>query len=176
MDGWIAGNPMQMAQQLLVHSLANLFLSLLRKFELELSAWVALGWAGVRVRVRYMFGSSFFRSLGSVRVRDTLAPASSPSHSFSVQGIAVAMFLGGFWTWAIMKVLEKTIGLRVSPEVEETGLDFSEHGELAYECAPSLHHDSLLTSRSLNFSTDAFLSFFSLFPFPRSISVRSHRF
>jgi Amt family ammonium transporter len=48
-------------------------------------------------------------------------------------GIAVAMFLGGFWTWAILKILEKTIGIRVSPEVEDAGLDFAEHGELAYE-------------------------------------------
>lgn len=35
-------------------------------------------------------------------------------------------------TFAIMMVLKKTIGVRVSPEVEESGLDFAEHGERAY--------------------------------------------
>jgi Amt family ammonium transporter len=35
-------------------------------------------------------------------------------------------------TTAIMMVLKKTIGVRVTPEVEESGLDYAEHGELAY--------------------------------------------
>jgi len=34
-----------------------------------------------------------------------------------------------------MKILDKTVGLRVSAEVEEAGLDISEHGEVAYEYA-----------------------------------------
>jgi hypothetical protein len=30
-------------------------------------------------------------------------------------------------------VTDKTVGLRVSPDEEATGLDLSEHGEVAYE-------------------------------------------
>ena len=35
-------------------------------------------------------------------------------------------------TYGIMVVLKKTIGVRVSPETESTGLDLAEHGETAY--------------------------------------------
>ncbi len=35
-------------------------------------------------------------------------------------------------TFGIMIVLKNTMGVRVSPEVEESGLDFAEHGERAY--------------------------------------------
>ena len=36
------------------------------------------------------------------------------------------------WVIAIMIALKKTIGVRVSPEVEESGLDYAEHGERSY--------------------------------------------
>ncbi|HCB37477.1 MAG TPA: ammonia channel protein [Acidimicrobiaceae bacterium] len=36
-------------------------------------------------------------------------------------------------TFVIAKVMDKTIGLRVSPEVELAGLDVSDHGEAAYQ-------------------------------------------
>jgi ammonium transporter, Amt family len=35
-------------------------------------------------------------------------------------------------TWIILWVTDRTVGLKVSPEDEETGLDFSEHGESSY--------------------------------------------
>ena len=35
-------------------------------------------------------------------------------------------------TFAIMIVLKNTIGVRVSDEAEDTGLDLSEHAETAY--------------------------------------------
>jgi ammonium transporter, Amt family len=35
-------------------------------------------------------------------------------------------------TYAIVFALKKTIGLRVSPEIEADGLDFAEHAETAY--------------------------------------------
>ncbi|MDA2967053.1 MAG: ammonium transporter [Actinomycetota bacterium] len=38
-------------------------------------------------------------------------------------------------TYGIMVVLKKTIGVRVSPETELTGLDLAEHGETAYHGA-----------------------------------------
>ena len=45
-------------------------------------------------------------------------------------GVAAGLGFGG--TWVIMKFLDLTIGVRVSPEVEDAGLDISEHAERAY--------------------------------------------
>ena len=45
--------------------------------------------------------------------------------------VASAVFAFGI-TYALAKVIDATIGLRVSPEEEEMGLDVSEHGEHAY--------------------------------------------
>jgi Amt family ammonium transporter len=41
-------------------------------------------------------------------------------------------------TWIILWVTDKTVGLQVSPEDEETGLDLAEHGEPGYELTPAL--------------------------------------
>jgi Amt family ammonium transporter len=51
-----------------------------------------------------------------------------------IQAIAVSVAAGlGFCgTYVIMKFLDATIGIRVSPEVEDAGLDISEHAERAY--------------------------------------------
>ena len=35
-------------------------------------------------------------------------------------------------SWLVLFTLKKTIGLRVSQEVEEKGLDLAEHGTIAY--------------------------------------------
>jgi ammonium transporter, Amt family len=45
-------------------------------------------------------------------------------------------------TFAIMKVLQATIGIRVDDEVEQTGLDLAEHGETAY-------HDTETTATTM---------------------------
>ena len=42
--------------------------------------------------------------------------------------IAWAFCLG----WITMKVLDKLMGIRVDPRIEEEGLDIYEHGETAY--------------------------------------------
>ena len=47
-------------------------------------------------------------------------------------GVGVAAGLGFGGTYIIMKVLDFLIGVRVSPEVEDAGLDISEHAERAY--------------------------------------------
>src|SRR3989344_6059259 len=47
-------------------------------------------------------------------------------------GVAVAAALGFCGTWVIMKILDFLIGVRVSAEVEDAGLDISEHAERAY--------------------------------------------
>src|SRR6478672_11263485 len=47
-------------------------------------------------------------------------------------GVAVAGVLGFGGTYIIMKVINLLIGVRVSPKVEEDGLDIEEHAERAY--------------------------------------------
>ncbi len=47
-------------------------------------------------------------------------------------GVAVAGVLGFGGTYLIMKVIDFLVGVRVSPEVEDAGLDISEHAERAY--------------------------------------------
>jgi Amt family ammonium transporter len=47
-------------------------------------------------------------------------------------GVAVAAAMGFGGTWIIMQIIKHLIGIRVSPEVEDIGLDISEHAESAY--------------------------------------------
>ena len=47
-------------------------------------------------------------------------------------GVGVAAALGFGGTWVIMQILKHLIGIRVDKEVEERGLDISEHAEQAY--------------------------------------------
>lgn len=55
-------------------------------------------------------------------------------HQLLVQsiGVGIAGVMGFFGTLAILKVLDVLIGIRVSPKVEEAGLDIEEHAERAY--------------------------------------------
>jgi ammonium transporter, Amt family len=46
--------------------------------------------------------------------------------------IAIAYIIGGVGTWIILKIIDKTIGLRVQDQVEDQGLDINEHGEEGY--------------------------------------------
>jgi len=47
-------------------------------------------------------------------------------------GVGVAALLGFGGTAIILKVLDRIMGIRVSHEVEDVGLDISEHGESAF--------------------------------------------
>jgi len=49
----------------------------------------------------------------------------------AVMVVAVATF-SVVGTWLILKVVDASVGLRVSPEDESTGLDLSQHNERAY--------------------------------------------
>ena len=49
----------------------------------------------------------------------------------ALAALAVALFAFGA-TYGLARLLEKTVGLRVSADEEEVGLDVSEHGERAY--------------------------------------------
>jgi Amt family ammonium transporter len=54
---------------------------------------------------------------------------------------AVLAVAGIVWpfvmTWIILWITDKTVGLQVTPEEEEAGLDFAEHGEAGYELNPA---------------------------------------
>ena len=47
-------------------------------------------------------------------------------------GVGVAGVMGFGGTWIILQIIKHLIGIRVSPEVEDIGLDISEHAESAY--------------------------------------------
>ena len=49
----------------------------------------------------------------------------------AISVLAAVVFAFGM-TWTILKVLDKTMGLRVNPEQELEGLDLSQHGESGY--------------------------------------------
>ncbi len=51
---------------------------------------------------------------------------------------AVTIVFSFVVTFAILKALDATIGIRVSDEVESTGLDLAEHGETAYHAAATV--------------------------------------
>ena len=53
-------------------------------------------------------------------------------------GVAIAWALGIVGTLAILYVVDKLIGLRVSPEQETQGLDLSQHGEEGYDWETSM--------------------------------------
>jgi len=53
-------------------------------------------------------------------------------------GVSIAWALGIIGTLAILVLVDKTIGLRVSPEHETQGLDFSQHGEEGYDWEASM--------------------------------------
>jgi Amt family ammonium transporter len=52
-------------------------------------------------------------------------------------GVTIAWALGIVGTLAILIVVDKLVGLRVSPEQETKGLDLSQHGEEGYNWEPS---------------------------------------
>jgi Amt family ammonium transporter len=47
-------------------------------------------------------------------------------------GVLVAVVLASVGTFVILKVCDVLIGVRVEPDVEEQGLDLSQHGEEGY--------------------------------------------
>jgi Amt family ammonium transporter len=47
-------------------------------------------------------------------------------------GVAVAAVMGFVGTLVIMKLIDRTIGLKVKEEEEDIGLDITQHAERAY--------------------------------------------
>jgi Amt family ammonium transporter len=56
-------------------------------------------------------------------------------------GIVAAGALGFVMTWIILKILDLTMGLRVTEEEEVDGLDLSQHSETAYSLGGSSLRD-----------------------------------
>jgi Amt family ammonium transporter len=52
--------------------------------------------------------------------------------AIQAMGIGVAAILGFAGTVLIMKVIDKTFGLKVRDEEEDIGLDVTQHAERAY--------------------------------------------
>jgi Amt family ammonium transporter len=53
---------------------------------------------------------------------------------FAVQGLTVIVVgvFSAVGTWAILKIVDRAVGLRVPAEEERIGLDISQHNERAY--------------------------------------------
>ena len=53
-------------------------------------------------------------------------------HQLAIQLVGISFAIGWsfIWTYVILQIIDKTIGLRVSEEAEELGLDSSIHGEV----------------------------------------------
>jgi Amt family ammonium transporter len=47
-------------------------------------------------------------------------------------GVACCVALSAIGTWVILKIIDVTIGLRVTPEQEVEGLDINLHGETVH--------------------------------------------
>ena len=60
--------------------------------------------------------------------------------------IVVTLAFSFGMTWLLATILDKTIGIRISEEEEDAGIDSSIHAESAY--SDSGARSSLLTSRS----------------------------
>lgn len=56
-------------------------------------------------------------------------------------GVGVAGVMGFFGTYVILKVIDVLIGIRVSPKVEQEGLDIAEHAERAYSDEDEFERD-----------------------------------
>jgi Amt family ammonium transporter len=48
------------------------------------------------------------------------------------RGVLATLLLAGIGTFIILKLVDLTVGLRVTAEEEDAGLDLSQHGESAY--------------------------------------------
>lgn len=55
-----------------------------------------------------------------------------PYKAIQLLGIVVVVVWSAFWTFVLLKCMEWTVGIALSPEEEEEGLDKLEHGEKAY--------------------------------------------
>ena len=83
-----------------------------------------------------MFASSAVNPIFKDAQRNVLASGliEGNTHQLLNQfvGVAIAWALAGVGTLIILKIVDATVGLRVSEEHEIQGLDLSQHGEEGY--------------------------------------------
>lgn len=83
------------------------------------------------------------------------------SHLFveNLLSLAVAVVYGGAVSFVLIKILEKTMGLRPDPESEYDGLDTSLHGEQAYGTSAGVSADtSRVTASRMSHEEDEAMS------------------
>jgi ammonium transporter, Amt family len=62
-----------------------------------------------------------------------LSLAGGPDQVFNqLRGLLFTVVLAGVATFALLKLVDALVGLRISPEDEDSGLDLTQHGESAY--------------------------------------------
>ena len=95
-------------------------------------------------RVSAMRYSSMFTEIMRVRSR-AINPAFGPGTATGAidghwgqvlnqaAGVAIAWILSAVGTLILLFFVDKTIGLRVTPDDENAGLDLSQHGEEGYD-------------------------------------------
>ncbi|MGZ8217383.1 ammonium transporter [Methylomagnum sp.] len=77
-------------------------------------------------------------ALGGTGVWDYVSNAVAPDYSIGTQfvsqawGVGTALVWSGIVSFIAYKIVDLTIGLRVTDEIERQGLDITEHGETAY--------------------------------------------
>ena len=64
--------------------------------------------------------------------RDGLLYGGAGQLGIQAVGVVATIAFSFVISWVILKVLDATMGIRVDAEVEEAGLDISEHAETAY--------------------------------------------
>ncbi len=69
-------------------------------------------------------------AVGGAGLREGVSMASQVG--VQALGVIATVLWCGVWTFVLLKILDATMGLRVSPEAETEGLDLAEHGERGY--------------------------------------------
>jgi len=64
--------------------------------------------------------------------RDGLLLGDASTLGIQIVAIAATWLFAAVMTWIILKILDATMGLRVSNEDEQMGLDLSQHNEAGY--------------------------------------------
>jgi Amt family ammonium transporter len=75
-----------------------------------------------------VFATTAFNPEGTAGVLEGNLAAMGPQ----LLGVGATIAYAGIMTWILVKVLDATMGLRVSDEDERIGLDITQHGEQAY--------------------------------------------
>jgi Amt family ammonium transporter len=75
-----------------------------------------------------LFASIAVNSAGA----DGLFQGNAAQLGKQIVGILATWIYAGVGTWVILKILDSSMGLRVSDEDEQMGLDLSQHNEAGY--------------------------------------------